>query len=70
MADITITIPNDKIPMLIEAIKFHTGESEMTPQQASDWVKLRFKSELRLLVRKYQEHKYNQNFLFDDIVPN
>jgi len=72
MAEIRITIPDDKAPLLLDAVTFYmqneAGDDELavTVAMALAWTKDKLISELRRLVMNYQEHDHRESFVFDD----
>ena len=71
MAEIRITIPDDKTQLLLDAVTFYMrneagdNEFEVTGAMALAWTKGKLISELKRLVRNYQEHDYRDKFTFD-----
>ena len=71
MAEITITIPDDKIGLLADAVRYYMeneagGEVEFNLSIASNWMKQRLIAEVKRLVRNYQEQLYRERFDFID----
>ena len=71
MAEITITIPDDKIGLLADAVRYYMeneagGEVEFSLPIASNWMKQRLIAEVKRLVRNYQEQLYRERFDFID----
>ena len=75
MAEIRITIPDDKISSVVEAVQYYidreASEEEaepitVTPIIASKWIKQKLINELKRLVKNHQEQKYREAFLFDN----
>ena len=71
MAEIRITIPDDKAPLLLDAVTFYirneAGDDglEVTGAMAISWIKDKLIVEIKRLVRNYQEHDYREKFSFD-----
>ena len=71
MAEIRITIPDNKAQLLLDAVTFYmcneAGEDiEVTGAMALKWLKGKLVLEVKRLVRNYQEQKYREEFLFND----
>ena len=71
MTNITITIPEDKVTLVTDAIKFYIGneqgeEFEFSKAIAVTWLKGKLKEEVKRLVKNYQQSLYNDDFIFDD----
>ena len=71
MAEIRIRIPDDKIPLVLDAVTYYVNQKSdeliiVSPAEASVWVKEKLIQELKRLVRNYQEQKYREQFEFDD----
>ena len=72
MAEITITIPDDKISLLADAVRFYMEneaggeEIEFSLAIAANWTKQKMIAELKRLVRNYQEQEYREEFEFLD----
>jgi len=72
MAEITITIPDNKVPLILSAVTFYmqneAGDDELavTGAEALSWTKDKLILEIKRLVRNYQEQNYRESFAFDD----
>ena len=71
MAEIRIRIPDDKIPLVIDAVTYYVNQNSdepiiVSPAEASQWVKEKLVRELKRLVRNYQEQNYRTQFEFTD----
>ena len=70
MAEIRITIPDNKTQLLLDAVTFYirneAGEDiEVTGAMALNWTEGKLIQELKRLVRNYQEQKHRDEFEFD-----
>ena len=74
MAEITITIPDDKTQLLLDAVTLYmrneSGDDELdvTGAMALAWMKQKLISEVKRLVKNYQEQLYREEFIFDDSI--
>lgn len=66
MPDITVTIPANKVSLVKSAILHHSGEESMTNQEAIDWLKIRWISDLKSLTKKKEEADHNTNLVLTD----
>jgi hypothetical protein len=72
MAEITITIPDDKVSLVVDAVTFYIQnesgdeEAEATGQIALAWIEAKLISEVKRLVKNYQEQAYREEFTFSD----
>ena len=71
MAEIRIRIPDDKIPLVIEAVTYYVNQNSdepitVSPAEASQWVKEKLIQELKRLVCNFQEQNYRKSFEFID----
>lgn len=71
MAEIIITIPDEKIDLIVSAVEYHLlrrGElsGEVTPAIASAWIKEQLIKNIKGLVKVYQQEVHEDNFVFDD----
>jgi hypothetical protein len=70
MAEIRITIPADKMQLVLDAVTFYIqnegSEEEVTGQIALSWIKKQLMGEIKRLVRNYQEQMYREEFKFND----
>ena len=69
MADITVTVPDDKVQLVKDMVLSRTSEPDLTNAEIVDWVEAYFINILRRLVREYQKGLYDATFVFDDPVP-
>lgn len=70
MAEIRITIPDDKTQLVLDAVTFYINYDaeepvEVTGAIALDWMKKKLVLEIKRLVRNYQEQTYREKFKFD-----
>lgn len=57
MAQLTLSIPDDKVDLVVSAVNHHLGpEEDLTPQEVLGWLKINIKKTVVALVRNYQEH--------------
>ena len=70
MAEIRITIPDNKAKLVLDAVTFYIknegSEKEVTKQIALAWLKKQLIAEAKRIVRNYQEQKYREEFNFLD----
>ena len=74
MAEIRITIPDDKVQLVLDAVTFYIENESVlkdepvvvTKVMALSWIKGKLIFEIKRLVRNYQEQKYREEFAFTD----
>lgn len=66
MAQIVIEIPDEKLSLIVDAVRAHTKTPAMTPAQAAAWADAYLTGMLKQFVRKYQEQSHLDTFVFDD----
>lgn len=70
MAEIRITLPDDKIDLLVNAANYHSraagGQVDMTAVEAREWLKNVLIENIRGMVKVYQQEMYDQNFVLED----
>ena len=69
MADIVITIPTDKLPLVKEWVASRvSGTESWTDQEFAEYVDVYITSKFRAEIRSFQEREYLTGFVFDDPV--
>ena len=57
MAKLTLTIPDDKVDLIVSAVNHHLDlEEDLTPQEVLDWLKGNIRKTALALVRNYREY--------------
>lgn len=69
MADITITIPADKLQLIKDWVDSRVSDTaQWTDQQYADYVDIYITSWFRGQMRAFQRGEYMETFVFDDPV--
>lgn len=66
MADITITIPTDKVPLVKAMILDRTNQPDLTNPELVAWLESYLISTVRGLVHDYQLREFANTFIFDN----
>jgi hypothetical protein len=73
MVDIIITIPDNKVQLVLNAVTFYIENergkeepAEVTGKIALAWMEAKLILEVKRLVKNYQEQVYRKEFTFDD----
>ena len=67
MADVTVTIPTNKVVLAKLAVEHHAGQ-EMTNAEIIAWLKARWISDLRAMSRNQQDAVRNAEATYEELI--
>lgn len=69
MAQIIIEVPDEKIGLVGDAVRWKLGDPSMTNAEAATWIDGYLTGIMKQFVRRYQEQAHMDAFAFDDPAP-
>ncbi len=69
MAELTITVPADKVQLVRDMVAFRNNTPDMTDQEIIDYVVFLLTQQLKRWCQEQQQADLYGTFIFDDPVP-
>lgn len=66
MAQLIVDIPNDKLYLLVDAVRDRLDNPVMTSGEVQDWLENWLRERIKIIAKTYQEEVYISQFVFTD----